>query len=147
MDSSAGQWDKRIAAAKAMLAAVDARSDISSIVTEDVRITFPKWGTCEGVADFPRYFTDLGSYIAWMRHETDSFEVYTGDDAVVIEGRSCGELVSGAKWPADQADGRFCTVFKFRGNLISEVRIHIDPDYVDATADHYIWRKKAEAVS
>lgn len=134
--------ERRIALAKAFLKAVDEHGDLTPLVTEDIRMTFPKWGTCEGTKDFPRYFTDLGGYIAKIAHDQSSFLCLVGDDHVAIEGYSSGELQNGAHWPDKEATGRFCTVFGFRGDRISDVRIHLDPDYCDATADHYAWRRE-----
>jgi ketosteroid isomerase-like protein len=133
--------ERRIALAKAFLKTVDERGDLSDLVTEDLEMTFPKWGTCHGVKEFPQYFGDLGGYIAKITHHPETFICLVGDDHVAIEGFSSGELTNGARWPDKEAKGAFCTVFAFRGDRISQVRIHIDPDYADATADHYAWRR------
>lgn len=140
--------ERRIALAKEFLRIVDTRGDLSPLVTEDMRMTFPKWGTVEGTKDFPRYFTELGGYVASTNHRTETFVCLAGDDHVAIEGFSSGSLQNGATWPDKAATGRFCTVFGFEGDRISDVRIHLDPDYVDATADHYAWRRaKAEVAA
>jgi len=133
--------ERRIALATAFLQIVDEQGDLSAIVTDDLQMTFPKWGTCQGTKDFPTYFGDLGAYIARIRHHPETFLYLVGDDHIAIEGLSSGELRDGSRWPHKEATGRFCTVFGFRGDRISHVRIHIDPDYADATADHYPWRR------
>lgn len=134
--------ERRIALAKQFLRTVDQQGDLSSLVTDDIQMTFPKWGTCMGTKDFPRYFADLGGYIRKIAHHPESFLCLAGDDHVAIEGFSSGELQDGSRWPDKGTSGRFCTVFGFRGDRISHVRIHLDPDYCDATADHYAWRRQ-----
>jgi hypothetical protein len=139
--------ERRIALAKEFLRLVDTRGDLSAIVTEDMKMTFPKWGTVEGVANFPRYFTELGGYVASTNHRPETFVCLVGDDHVAIEGISSGELHSGARWPDTGGTGRFCTVFGFEGDRINNVRIHVDPDYCDATADHYAWNRERTAAA
>ena len=139
--------ERRIALAKEFLRTVDAHGDLSPLVTETIQMTFPKWGTCDGTKDFPRYFADLGGYIRQIAHHPETFLCMAGEDHVAIEGSSSGELQNGARWPDGAATGRFCTVFGFEGDRISHVRIHLDPDYCDATADHYAWRRDPAAVA
>lgn len=139
--------EARIALAKKFLQTVDEHGDLAPLVTEDLEMTFPKWGTCRGTQDFPRYFGDLGSYISQIAHHPESFVCLAGDDHVAIEGVSSGQLADGSRWPDKDATGRFCTVFGFRGDRISHVRIHLDPDYVNATADHYPWRQERSAAA
>jgi hypothetical protein len=139
--------EHRIELAKAFLRAIDEHGDLTPLITEDLEMTFPKWGTCYGTKDFPRYFADLGSYIAKIQHHPESFLILTGDNHVAIEGLSSGELTNGERWPNKEATGSFCSVFGFWGDRICTVRIHIDPDYTDATADHYAWRRERAAAA
>lgn len=131
----------RIERAKLFLRTLDEQGDLFALVTEEVEIVFPKWGTVRGKPQLEQFFHDLGGYISAIAHDVDSFICMSGDGHIAIEGLSSGTLVNGSRWPEGESTGRFCSVFAFEGDLISHVRIHLDPDYCDATADAYAWRR------
>ncbi len=137
----------RIGRAKEFLRTLDTQGDLFALVTDNIEIVFPKWGTVHGKADLSRFFQDLGGYISSISHDPQTFVCMAGDDHVAIEGVSSGSLQSGLRWPEGESTGRFCSVFKFDGELISHVRIHLDPDYCDTTADAYEWRRARAAAA
>lgn len=132
----------RIQKAKAFLKTLDDQGDLFALVTDDIEIVFPKWGTVRGKEQLGHFFHDLGGYISSIAHDPATYICMSGEDHVAIEGVSSGSLVNGSRWPEGESTGRFCSVFKFDGDLISHVRIHLDPDYTDATASHYAWRRE-----
>ncbi|MCJ8159004.1 nuclear transport factor 2 family protein [Sphingomonas sp. LaA6.9] len=132
------------AVARALLRTVDAQGDISPFVTDDIELMYPKWGVARGKAELMPLFLDLGKYLTGISHDQDSFVCMTVGNRVCIEGESSGALVSGHSWAPDGGcAGRFCTIFEFQGDLISRVRIYIDPDYCGQTVGFYPWAKTA----
>ena len=127
--------------ARAFLTTMDAHGDFFSLMTDDVSLTFPKWGTAHGKANLGPFFQALGSYVAAIRHRPETFQFLVGerDDQmrVCIEGLSEGRLQDGSAWTA----ARFCVIYDFRGRLVSGIHIYIDPDYVDGTSQHYPWKR------
>lgn len=121
------------------LATLDAMGNVFALMTEDVVFEFPKWGIARGQAEAGAFFQALGSYVAAIRHPPETFRYFVGDGSVAIEGRSVGRLHNGQSWES----GHFVVVYEFRGELISRVAIYLDPDYVDATRDHYPWQRPA----
>ena len=132
---------QKLETAKLFLKALDEHGDLFALVSDNIEIVFPKWGTVRGKGQLGQFFEDLGGYINAIAHDPATFVCMAGDDHVAIEGISSGALVNGSRWPGGESTGRFCSVFKFKGDLISHARIHLDPDYCDATADAYAWRR------
>lgn len=133
--------EEAIELARTFLTTLDAQGDFFSLITDDVELTFPKWGTARGKANLGPFFQALGSYVAAIRHRPETFQFLVGERdgqaRVCIEGLSEGRLHNGKAWAA----GRFSVIYDFRGRLVSRIGIYIDPDYVDDTADHYPWFK------
>jgi len=125
--------------ARDFLTCMDAHGDFLPLMTDDVELTFPKWGTVQGKAHLGPFFQALGSYVAAIRHRPETFQFLVGERdghrRVCIEGLSDGALHDGTSWTA----ARFSVIYDFRGPLVSRIGIYIDPDYVDATAAHYPW--------
>lgn len=130
-----------IALARDFLITMDAQGDFFSLMTDDVELTFPKWGTAHGKSNLGPFFQALGSYVAAIRHRPETFQFLVGERdgeaRVCIEGLSEGKLHNGKAWSA----GRFNVIYDFRERLISGIGIYIDPDYVDDTASHYPWQR------
>lgn len=126
--------------ARSFLITMDAHQDFLSLMTDDVQLTFPKWGTLQGKVNLGPFFEALGSYVAAIKHLPETFQFLVGESngniRVCIEGLSKGQLKSGESWEA----ARFCVIYEFRGRLVSRIGIYIDPDYVDATHDYYPWK-------
>lgn len=121
------------------LATLDAMGNVFALMTENVEFQFPKWGVARGTAEVGAFFQALGSYVAALRHPSETFTYYVGDRSVAIEGRSVGRLQNGKSWES----ANFTVIYKFEGELISRVAIYLDPDYVDATQDYYPWTRPA----
>jgi hypothetical protein len=60
-------------------------------------------------------------------------------ETVVVEGTSRGRL-SGKTWAGGETPGgRFCNVFKFRGDRISSLHVYLDPDYTGEDIPRFRW--------
>lgn len=131
--------EEAIELARTLLTPLDAHGDFLSLITDDVELTFPKWGSSQGKANLGRFFLALGSYVAAIRHRPDTLQFLAGErdgqTRVCIEGLSEGRLHKCKAWTA----GRFSAIYDFRGRLVSRIGIYIDLDYVDDTTDHYPW--------
>lgn len=131
--------EEAIELARTFLTTLDAQGDFFSLITDDVELTFPKWGTVQGKANLGSFFQALGSYVAAIHHRPETFQFLVGERdgeaRVCIEGLSEGRLHNGKAWTA----GRFSVIYDFRERLVSRIGIYIDPDYVDDTAGHYPW--------
>lgn len=121
------------------LATLDAMGDVFSLMTDDVRFEFPKWGVAKGKQEAGQFFQALGGYLAALRHPPETFTYYVGERRVAIEGRSVGKLQNGKSWEA----GPFVVVYEFEGELINRVAIYLDPDYADETQSRYPWTRPA----
>jgi hypothetical protein len=54
----------------------------------------------------------------------------------VVEGTESGVAGDGTPWPdGEVSQGRFCNVFEFNGDLISALRIYVDPDFTSSHQD------------
>lgn len=68
--------------------------------------------------------------LARLEHDIEGLRFIEAWDTIVVEGREWGEMADGKPFPDDKiSHGRFCNVFEFRGDLISAVRIYVDPDF------------------
>jgi hypothetical protein len=134
--------DDQLALGKEFLRIQDSGGNIFDLLTDDVVVAYPKWGVARGKVELTRMYTDLAPYLRSTRHHPDSFRCLVGQDQVCISGLSSGSLVDGRTWEPDGGcAGRFCVWFTFSEKKISAVSVYIDPDYVDATADYYPWRR------
>ena len=61
-------------------------------------------------------------------------------ESVVVEGFEQGVTAEGVAWPIPgRSDGRFCNVFEFRDGLIRRLHIYVDPDFLGAHNEQYLW--------
>src|SRR5262245_27949949 len=105
-----------------------ASPEILELFHEDVEFYFPKFGFVVGRQSFFELVQGFAGSLEFMQHDYDNLMFIPAGDYVVVEGTSRGKL-SGKTWQGGQTPGgRFCDVFKFRGDRISSVHIYLDPD-------------------
>jgi hypothetical protein len=128
-------------AVKEYFVRVDAgRPDVLDLFTDDVQIWFPKFGIADGKAAFGEFATGLLSSIASIAHHVSEFRYIVGPNTIVVEGTTQGVDRAKREWSGGKtAGGRFCSVFEFRGSLISRMYIYLDPDYTSCDTDRFLW--------
>lgn len=133
------------------------RSDVLDLFA-DVQIYFPKFGVSRGKACFGDLASGLLSSIQRIAHHISEFNYIVGANSVAVEGRTYGADKDGAEWNGGETPGgRFCSVFEFRGSLISRMHIYLDPNGSGSTSfplgaestvvDDGLWRANHLAVS
>jgi hypothetical protein len=116
------------------------RSDVLDLFTDDVQIYFPKFGLARGKASFGDLASGLLGSIRTIAHHIPEFNYIVGANSVAVEGRTYGADKDGAEWNGGETPGgRFCSVFEFRGSLISRMHIYLDPDYTGRDRPRFLW--------
>lgn len=115
-------------------------TSILDMFTDDVEIYFPKFGTRVGKEAVGAFVQGLLGTVESLRHHVDDYTYIPAGDVVVVEGWESGVTRDGGTWPAKGlTDGRFCNVFRFRGEKICQVHIYVDPDFTGKDTDRYYW--------
>lgn len=131
-ESVATPWPKTERPSSAITSGLwtSATGRLFDLVTDNVAIFFPKFGHGRG-KDAPRRFgARMSAMLARLEHDIEGLRFIEAGDTIVVEGREWGEMADGTPFPDDNVShGRFCNVFEFRGDLISPVRIYVDPDF------------------
>jgi ketosteroid isomerase-like protein len=108
--------------------------------TDDIELYFPKFGTRTGKAAVAAFVQGLLGRVQSLRHDPDQYTYIASGDFVVVEGSESGVMTDGTTWPVPgRSDGRFCNVFRFRGDEISHLHIYVDPDFTGQDADRFLW--------
>ena len=116
------------------------RADVLDLFTDDVQIYFPKLGITHGKQGFGELAQGLMSSLSAIAHNLAAFEYTVAEDTVVVEGTTHGTDRDGRTWRGGETPGgRFCSVFKFRGDLIARMHIYLDPDYTSRDRDRFLW--------
>lgn len=138
---SSTETEKRIAIAKEYFRRGDAGdATIINMFTDDVEFYFPKFGTRSGKAAVGAFVRGLLSQVQSLQHYQDEYTYIASGDFVVVEGWESGVAKGGAAWPVKgRSDGRFCNVFRFRGELISHLHVYVDPDFAGRDTDRFYW--------
>lgn len=132
----------QLALGKQFLQRQDSGGNVFELMTDDVVVTFPKWGAARGKSELQRMYAELSPYLRSTAHHPESFRCLVGIDEVCISGVSSGALADGRTWEPDGGcRGQFCVWFTFRNDKVSSITVYIDPDYVDGTSDYYPWRR------
>lgn len=120
------------------------QADVTDLFTDDAEIFFPKFGVRRGKAAFFELATGLlGALKSIAHHQNELTYVATGNK-VFVEGTTHGETRDGTQWDGGKTPGgRFCSVFEFRGRLISRMYIYLDPDYGSADRERFLWPETA----
>ena len=138
MDSS--QTDTRIQATRDYFRLADqGRREVLELFHEDAEIYFPKFGFGFGRQSLFEMVKGFDGALEFIQHDYDELTFIPAGDYVVVEGTSHGKL-SGKAWAGGETHGgRFCNVFKFRGDRISSLHIYLDPDYTGEDAPRFRW--------
>lgn len=116
------------------------------LFTDDVQIYFPKFGLKHGKQALIEGLTGVGSVVESFEHVNDSFVYTFNGHRLAVEGATRGVLKNGIRWAGGETPGgRFCSVFEFRGNLISRLHIYLDPDYGGEDDDRFFWGREQRA--
>ena len=117
------------------------RPDVLELFHEDAEIYFPKFGFGVGRDSFLDMVRGFAGALESIRHDYDRLVFIPSGDYVVVEGTSRGTM-SGKSWVAGETPGgRFCNVFKFRGDRIASLHIYLDPDYLGEDEARFRWGK------
>ena len=115
---------------------------ILEMFTDDVELRFPKFGTRVGKEAVGAFVQGLLGAVHSLTHYPDQYTYVASGDIVVAEGWESGVLKDGTNWPAQRrSDGTFCNVFHFRGNLISQLHVYVDPDFGRNDRGRFYWGK------
>jgi hypothetical protein len=138
MDSS--QDDKRIQVTREYFRLADqGRREVLELFHDEAEIYFPKFGFGFGRQSLFEMVKGFDGVLEFIRHDYDELTFIPAGDYVVVEGTSRGRL-SGKTWAGGETPGgRFCNLFKFRGDLISSLHIYLDPDYTGEDAPRFRW--------
>jgi ketosteroid isomerase-like protein len=116
------------------------RPDLLDLFTEDVELFFPKFGVRRGKAGLVELANGLAGSLKSIEHDRQDLSCVAVGQTVLVEGTTHGETCDGTQWEGGNTPGgRFCSVFEFRGNLISRMYIYLDPDYGSADRARFLW--------
>ena len=132
--------DKRITAARDYFRLADqGRPEVLDLFHEDAEIYFPKFGFGFGRQSLLEMTSGFAGALEFIRHDCDTLTFIPAGDYVVVEGTSHGKM-SGKAWTGGVTPGgRFCNVFKFRGDRISSLHVYLDPDYTGEDTLRFRW--------
>ena len=138
MDSS--QDDKRIQVTREYFRLADqGRREVLELFHDEAEIYFPKFGFGFGRQSLFEMVKGFDGVLEFIQHDYDKLTFIRAGDYVVVEGTSRGRL-SGKTWAGGETPGgRFCNVFKFRGDRISSLHVYLDPDYTGEDIPRFRW--------
>jgi len=115
------------------------RPEVLDLFHEDAEIYFPKFGFGFGRQSLLEMTKGFAGALEFIQHDYDTLTCIPAGDYVVVEGTSHGTM-SGKAWTGGETPGgRFCNVFKFRGDLISSLHVYLDPDYTGEDSPRFRW--------
>jgi ketosteroid isomerase-like protein len=134
--------DKVRLAREYFLRADQGRPDLLELFHDDVEIYFPKFGFGVGPQAFLEMVKGFDGALEHIKHDYEGFSFVCAGDCVVVEGTSHGRM-AGKPWAGGETPGgRFCNVFRFRGERISSVHVYLDPDYTGEDEPRFRWGKQ-----
>lgn len=114
---------------------------ILDLLTDDITLYFPKFGTRVGKDAVLQFVGGLFSKVERLVHEPDNYRYLVAGDTIVVEGTESGVMRSGAVFPVPGVtDGRFCNVFTFRDGRICSLHIYVDPDVAGEDKQRFYWQ-------
>jgi ketosteroid isomerase-like protein len=120
------------------------QSDVLDLFTDDVEVFFPKFGVSRGKAAFGELASGLLATLQSLAHDQPGLAFISSGTTVVVEGTTRGVTRDGTAWEGGKTPGgRFCSIFEFRGTLISRMYIYLDPDYGSADRARFLWPESA----
>ncbi len=115
-------------------------ASIVDMFDENVELYFPKFGSRVGKSAVGMFVQGLLGQVRTLRHYPDEYNYIVSGDFVAVEGREDGVTQGGTIWPVQgRTDGRFCNVFRFRGELIVQLHIYVDPDFTGEDEARFYW--------
>jgi hypothetical protein len=133
--------DKVAIAREYFVRADQGRPDVLDLTHEDVELYFPKFGIRVGREALFELVQRFAGSLEYIRHDYDTLTFIPSGDYLVVEGTSKGKL-AGTEWSGGSTPGgRFCNVFRFRGDRISSLHIYLDPDYTGEDGARFRWGK------
>jgi len=131
---------RRIKAARDYFRLADqGRPEVLDLFHEDAEIYFPKCGFGFGRQSFLEMTNGFAVTLEFIRDDYDALTFIPAGDYLVVEGTSHGKI-SGKAWTGGVTPGgRFCNVFKFRGDRISSLHVYLDPDYTGEDIPRFRW--------
>jgi ketosteroid isomerase-like protein len=119
---------------------LDLGGDIFELFADDAYLWYPKHRPARGLQQIKELVAHIVPMWKRVEHAIQYFNYVVEGPMVVVEGRSRGELASGAAWTEDDASGgRFCNVFEIRDGKIHRLHIYLDPDYAGEDTARYPW--------
>jgi len=113
--------------------------EILELFHEDAEVYYPKFGFGFGRESIVELTKGFEGALEFVRHDYDTLKIIPAGDYVVVEGTSRGKL-SGKTWTGGETSGgRFCNVFKFRGDRLASVHVYLDPDYTSEDVPRFRW--------
>ena len=105
---------------------------VLDLYTDDIRLTYPKFGTAIGKEAVRTFTIRMAKVLRRLEHDIDGLSFIEAGDTIAVEGREWGETSDGTPFPDGEiSQGLFCNVFEFDGDLIRTVRIYVDPDFTN----------------
>jgi hypothetical protein len=132
--------DKRIKATQDYFRLADqGRPEVLELFHEDAEIYFPKFGFGFGRQSLIEMTKGFAGSLEFIQHDYDTLTCIPAGDYVVVEGTSHGRMSGKALTGGETPGGRFCNVFKFRGDRISSLHVYLDPDYTGEDSARFRW--------
>jgi ketosteroid isomerase-like protein len=140
MSSSSG--DDRVNVVRRYFTLADqGRPEVLELFHEDAEIYFPKFGLASGRQSLVDMVKGFDGVLEYIQHDHDTLNVIPAGECVVVEGTSHGKML-GKTWAGGTTPGgRFCNVFRFRGDRIASLHIYLDPDYTSDDEARFRWGK------
>jgi ketosteroid isomerase-like protein len=134
--------EEKIAVAKEYFVRSDqGRPDLPDLFHEDAEVYFPKFGFGFGRQSIVEVAKGFIGALEFIKHDYDGLKFISSGDHLVVEGTSRG-AISGKSWEGGTTPGgRFCNVFRFRGDRIASVHVYLDPDYTGEDEPRFRWGK------
>ncbi len=101
-------------------------------------IYFPKFGFGFGRQSIAEV---VKGFLEFIKNDYDGLKFIASGDHLVVEGTSRGAISGKSCEGGTTPGGRFCNVFRFRGNRIASVRVYLDPDYAGEDDPRFRWGK------
>nr|WP_272210241.1 nuclear transport factor 2 family protein [Marinicella sp. W31]MDC2876106.1 nuclear transport factor 2 family protein [Marinicella sp. W31] len=113
---------------------------LPDLMTDDVEIYFPKFGTSKGKEALAEAARGLMASLLSLAHDMESMKYHVAGNHVITEGFESGVTKDGIAWPiAGRSEGRFCNVFEFEGELIKRLFVYVDPDFASTHGERFLW--------
>jgi ketosteroid isomerase-like protein len=123
------------------------RDDLIALFSEQCEFYFPKFGVAIGHSAVADFLGGIITTVASAIHHIDSTQYIVAGDRVVVEGLTTGSMKSGETWEGGKTPGgRFCNVFEIREGLIHRLFIYLDPDYVGADTERFLWNDRRQSM-